>query len=106
MEPLGENEVKKELSCLNQGWELVGDKKIRHQFCFENFDRAIEFVDKVAIIANKLDHHPDISIHYDKVEIELTTHNANGLTQIDFDAAIDIEKIFDKMVGKIGRVPM
>ncbi|ARV57650.1 4a-hydroxytetrahydrobiopterin dehydratase [Nostocales cyanobacterium HT-58-2] len=60
---------------------------------FKNFVQAIEFVNKLVEPAELAGHHPDINISYNKVKIALTTHDAGGLTQKDFDLAEVISQI-------------
>lgn len=65
-------------------WELDG-LFIRREFTFENFVKAFGFMTSVAIMAEKMDHHPEWSNVYNRVTISLTTHDAGGLT--DYDTA-------------------
>ena len=74
------------------GWELDGNT-IRKRFRCASFTAAIAFVDKVAAIAEAADHHPDITIHYDRVTLTLSTHAAGGLTERDFALAAEIETV-------------
>jgi len=69
-----------------RGWSIEEDMLVNH-FSFKNFLEAMAFVNKVAELAEKLQHHPDITISYNKVRIATTTHDANGLTAKDFDLA-------------------
>jgi 4a-hydroxytetrahydrobiopterin dehydratase len=70
------------------GWALSPDgKKISREFKFKNFIGAINFVERVADVANEEDHHPDIHIHYNKVVLELWTHAIGGLSENDFIVA-------------------
>ncbi len=76
------------------GWSLdVGAKKISKEFIWNNFVEAIQFVNKVADIAEAEGHHPDIHIHYNKVTIELWTHAIGGLSENDFILAAKIEAL-------------
>ncbi|MBI3251311.1 MAG: 4a-hydroxytetrahydrobiopterin dehydratase [Candidatus Andersenbacteria bacterium] len=76
---------------LTQNWQVVANKKIRYQFKLDSFASAIEFVNKIAKVAEEEDHHPDIIINYKKVTIELTTHAIGGLSENDFIMAAKIE---------------
>lgn len=67
--------------------------KIRRQFTFKTFPQAIKFVDRVAEIAEKEGHHPDIYIFYNKVQLELFTHAVGGLSENDFIMAAKIDKL-------------
>lgn len=76
-----------------QSWENVGNS-IRRDFKLKDFQHAMGFVVKVALAAEKMDHHPDITIEYNRVRIVLTTHSVGGLTTMDFDLAEKIDKLF------------
>ena len=73
-------------------WEIK-NTRVTREFKFKDFIAAMEFVNKVAEIAEKEGHHPDISIHYNKVRIELWTHAINGLSENDFIMAAKIGSI-------------
>ena len=81
-----------------QGWRLVaGSKKIQKDFIFRNFKEVIGFVNNVAEIADKENHHPDLFIHsYKKLRITLSTHAIGGLSENDFILAAKIDKIQGK----------
>ena len=84
------------LNGLNQKlldpWEIK-DQKLHKEFRFKNFARAFGFMTSVAICAEKSDHHPEWFNVYNKVDIYLTTHEFNGITQRDFDLANKIEQL-------------
>jgi 4a-hydroxytetrahydrobiopterin dehydratase len=67
---------------------------IEKEFKFKNFSQALAFMVQVGILAEKANHHPEWSNVYNKVNIRLTTHDAGGLTDKDFDLATNIEKLF------------
>ncbi len=71
------------------GWELDGEE-IRRTFTFAGFGEAMGFVTRVAIAAEKADHHPDIDVRWNKVTLALTTHSAGALTAKDTDLAAEI----------------
>ena len=71
----------------------IKDGHVFKQFKFKNFVEAMEFVNKVAEIAEQEQHHPDISISYSKVNIDLWTHAINGLSENDFILPAKIDKI-------------
>lgn len=73
-------------------WKREGDK-IRREFRFDSFVSAFGFMTQVALLAEKADHHPEWSNVYNRVTIELTTHDAAGLSQRDFDLAKLIDKL-------------
>jgi len=73
-------------------WKIV-DWKVTKEFKFKNFLEAMEFVNKVAEIAEQEQHHPDITINYSKVSIVTWTHAINGLSENDFILAAKIDQI-------------
>jgi 4a-hydroxytetrahydrobiopterin dehydratase len=83
-------EIQDELTRLNRGastlWE-IRDGKLNKVFSFANFVQAFAFMTKVAIHAEKANHHPEWSNVYGRVEIDLTSHDAKGLTERDFKLA-------------------
>lgn len=82
-----------DLASLKPGWEVIENSKIKKQFNFKDFDKAMIFVNKVAEVANQLNHHPDIYISYNKVTLELWTHTTNGISEKDLILASKIEEI-------------
>ncbi|TBR57983.1 4a-hydroxytetrahydrobiopterin dehydratase [Mastigocladus laminosus UU774] len=88
---LTEAEVQDLASNLS-GWTVEG-AKLQTQRQFKDFLQAIEFVNKLVEPAESAGHHPDIEISYNKVRITLTTHDAGGLTQKDFELAKVISQI-------------
>ena len=93
MKLLIEEEIKDHLSELKEGWEVLENQKIVKKFKFEDFVKAMKFVNKVAVLAEEEGHHPDITIHYNKVEITLWSHFVNGLSINDFIVAAKIDQI-------------
>ncbi|MBI2658955.1 4a-hydroxytetrahydrobiopterin dehydratase [Candidatus Woesearchaeota archaeon] len=91
MEHLSIKEIHDRLSEL-EGWEMHGSEIVK-DFEFEDSKKAIEFANKVAEEADRQQHHPSINIRYNKVMIMLTTHDANGLTHMDFKLARVIEQL-------------
>src|SRR3989344_7092590 len=82
------------LKELKNSWEVIDDgKMLKHEFKFKKFTDSIAFVDKIAVLAEKEGHHPDMYIFYNKVVIELTTHAIKGLSLNDFILAAKIESI-------------
>lgn len=83
--PLDEGEIAARLAE-RPGWERRGDR-ITRTFRFASFVEAFGWMTRVALVAEKLDHHPEWSNVYARVEVELTTHDAKGLTDLDFQLA-------------------
>ena len=69
---------------------------IRRSFRFADFAQAFGFMTQVALAAEKADHHPEWTNIYNRVDITLTTHDAGGLTQRDFDLARQIDAAFGR----------
>ena len=88
---LAEKEVSTELRKLN-GWRVVNGN-LHRVFEFKDFSAAFGFMARVALAAEKTDHHPDWSNAYNKVTIDLSTHSAGGLTTNDFQLAGKIQQI-------------
>jgi 4a-hydroxytetrahydrobiopterin dehydratase len=82
---LSETEIANQLANLS-GWTLAG-KEIQSVRKFKDFVEAIGFVNQVVAPAEAAGHHPDLAISWNKVTITLTSHDAGGLTQKDFDLA-------------------
>ena len=74
------------------GWEFNKDG-IEKKFVFKNFNQALGFIVQVGVLAEKSNHHPELFNVYNKVNIRLSTHDANGVTDKDFDLAKGIEKL-------------
>lgn len=91
MEHLSIKDIHDRLSEL-EGWEMIGHE-IAKEFNFNNFKEAMDFVQKVGEEAERLHHFPDFIIRNNRVSINLTTHEANGLTHNDFKLARIIEQL-------------
>lgn len=92
-----ESQINEGLAGL-KGWE-VRDGRLRKQYQFRTFLRAIAFVNSVAYLAESAGHHPDITINYNKVTLRLTTHSKGGLTDRDFALAAEIDsKLGTKLI--------
>ena len=76
------------LSLLNNDWKIDDNRDaISKKFKFKSFIQAFSWMTSVAIIAEKMDHHPEWANVYNTVEVTLTTHSAGGLTQLDLALA-------------------
>jgi len=89
MAVLSSREVEDRIKDL-EGWEVSGNE-IRKVYKMKNFIDSIGFVNKVAILAEMANHHPDILIKYSKVSISLSTHSEGGITEKDFNLAAQVE---------------
>ncbi|CAN5879141.1 4a-hydroxytetrahydrobiopterin dehydratase [soil metagenome] len=74
------------------GWEKV-ENKISKNFKFKDFIEAFSFVTRIAIISEKMNHHPDITISFNSVHIDLTTHDINSISKNDIILARKIEEL-------------
>ncbi len=87
-----EKEIEKALKDIPL-WKREG-KLIIREFSCENFAAAAGAVTAIAILAEKMDHHPDLSIFgYNKLRVSLSTHDQGGLTELDFNLAKKIDKL-------------
>ena len=82
---LSEDEVDTRLAAL-PGWRIE-DGKLHRALRFGDFAEAFAFMTRVAIVADRMDHHPEWTNVYATVTIDLTTHDAGGLTALDFELA-------------------
>ena len=93
-EKLSPQDINKQLAQLD-GWSLHDDK-LQRQFVFRNFVEAFGFMSQVALLAEAMDHHPEWSNVYNRVKIELTTHDAGGITERHFMFAGRINNLLVK----------
>jgi len=91
--PLAHDDIQAFMKRLKEPWDVIDNKKIKKIFTFQDFKKAMVFVNKVSDIAEEEQHHPDIHIFYNKVTIELWTHAINGLFQNDFIVAAKIDEL-------------
>lgn len=86
------------LAHLN-GWKLSGGDAggqvvaIEKTFTFANYFETIAFVNVVAFVAHSQDHHPDMSVHYNRCVVRFNTHDVKGISQTDFDCATQIDAL-------------
>ena len=91
--PLSAEDVSRALAEL-PGWSIENGK-LHREFRFPNFVRAFSFMSAVALVAEKRDHHPEWFNVYGKVIVDLTTHDAGGVTQSD----VDLAKTMNELAG-------
>ncbi|MGF1549727.1 MAG: 4a-hydroxytetrahydrobiopterin dehydratase [Sphingomonadaceae bacterium] len=98
---LGDSEREAALKAL-AGWRYdAGRKGIAKSFRFADFSEAFGFMTRVALAAERADHHPDWTNVWNRVDIMLTTHSAGGVTARDIALAAEVERI----AGGAGRAP-
>ena len=78
----------------SRSW-IVDNEKIKKEFKFKNFIEAFGFISKVALLSEKINHHPNWQNTYNKVKIELTTHDKGGITTNDTKLAESIDKLIN-----------
>ncbi len=88
---LTQTEIDQKIQAIPQ-WQQQ-EQTITRTFKFKNFVEAIAFVNQLVEPAETAGHHPDLAISYNKVTVSLTTHDAGGLTQMDFDLAQTISEL-------------
>lgn len=95
---LTEDQIAKALAAL-PGWACV-DGKLHKVLKFNDFNEAFGFMARVALVAEKRDHHPDWSNSYNKVVLDIVDHAAGGVTSTCIDLAIAVEAISREMVER------
>jgi 4a-hydroxytetrahydrobiopterin dehydratase len=88
---LKDPEITRLLSLIS-GWSHSGDE-IRKTFNFKNYYETISFVNAIAFIANREDHHPDLEVGYNKLTVRFSTHSVGGLSINDFICAAKIDAL-------------
>lgn len=84
-------ELKRLLAAL-PGWKHA-DKALHKSFAFADYYRTMAFVNAVAFVAHRQDHHPDLSVHYNRVDVVFSTHDAGGVTLNDCICAAKVESL-------------
>lgn len=92
MEMLGADAVAARLAGLS-GWTLNDAGEMSKTYTFSGFPQSLMFVTAVGVLAEAAQHHPDITIKWNKVTLALTTHDAGGLSDMDFDLARQIDAL-------------
>jgi len=89
---LASDELRKPLASLS-GWKHVGSR-IEKTFKFADYYRTIAFLNSVASVAHREDHHPDLTVHYDRCVVAWSTHSAGGVTMNDCICAAKTESLY------------
>lgn len=83
------------LTLMLSGWDMTDDRDaVQKQFKFGNFVDAFNWMTKVSTVANSMDHHPEWSNMYNKVNVVLTTHSLGGLSDLDLELAQKMDALF------------
>ncbi len=91
--PLSRAQVEPLLKQINN-WSVLNDQKIEREFKFKNFKQALEFVNKLGVIAEEQQHHPDILLYsWNKVKVTYWTHDIGGLSMNDFIMAAKTDRL-------------
>jgi 4a-hydroxytetrahydrobiopterin dehydratase len=90
---LNSKEVEEYKKEIKDDWQLSENKKITREYFFVNYKHTMDFVNKVAQLAEAEGHHPVMHVYYGRVVIELWTHAIDGLSENDFIMASKIDKI-------------
>jgi 4a-hydroxytetrahydrobiopterin dehydratase len=90
---LNEKEVAEYKKLISDGWKVIDNNKITKEFYFVSYRHTIDFVNKVADIAEEEGHHPVLHIYFGRAVAELWTHSINGLSENDFILAAKIDKL-------------
>jgi 4a-hydroxytetrahydrobiopterin dehydratase len=88
---LADSDVARRLKTLSE-WSQPGEE-IQRTYRFKDFVQAMAFVERIAERAEEVQHHPDILIRYSRVTLSLSTHDAGGITEKDFDFAAAADKL-------------
>ncbi len=100
VEPLTEQAARALMPELHEDWMLIdGGRMLARTFTFKNFAETMTFVNKLAAIAEEEGHHPDLSISYATLSVELMTHAIQGLSENDFILAAKIDKLPVELKG-------
>lgn len=92
---LNPTEIVRRLADL-PGWKLSGDGEqvaIEKTYTFANYYETISFVNALAFVANALDHHPDLSVHYNRCVVRFNTHDVKGISDTDFECAAQADAL-------------
>lgn len=91
MEKLTQEQIDAQLAEFSD-WSQSGEA-LQRTFRFDDFKQAMQFVDQVATLAERMQHHPDIMIRYNKVTLTLSTHDAGGISSKDFEFVEATDKL-------------
>lgn len=91
--PLRGAEITTLLDKLGGGWQVVDEHHLTKEYRFKNFREALAFTNRVGAIAEEQGHHPDISLAWGKVRLDVWTHKINGLTESDFILAAKADAV-------------
>jgi len=95
VEPLNAEQVKAQLAKLQPGWQADSNNKIiSRDFEFRNYYFTMAFVNAIAWMANKENHHPDLEVGFNHCKVNYSTHAIDGLSENDFICAAKVDRLF------------
>ena len=93
---LSREQASRYMQQLEPSWQLDTEQQnISHTYKFKNYYQTMAFVNAIAWVSHREDHHPDITVGYNNCRVEYTTHAINGLSENDFICAAKIDKLFE-----------
>ena len=92
---LSTSEIEDRLERLSH-WQVNPNQKLERQFEFKDFKQAFGFMTQAALWAEKMDHHPEWFNVYNRVKVELTTHDVGGISDKDFELAERMNRLFER----------
>ena len=96
VDPLSPEQARSMCGELHDGWSLSEDgTEISRSFRFRNFHETMEFVNALAWVAHREDHHPDLEVGYSRCKVRYSTHAIGGLSENDFICAAKIDALLD-----------
>jgi 4a-hydroxytetrahydrobiopterin dehydratase len=90
--PLGANEIEPLIAQL-RGWRVIDGHHLTKEYSFDDFARALAFVNRVGEVAEREGHHPDVRLAWGKVRLDVWTHKIDGLTESDFVFAAKADRV-------------
>ena len=97
-ELISKDQLNQKINNLSKNW-VIEDVFLKGSFVFKNFDDAFSFMKKVAIKCDDMNHHPKWTNVYNKIDIELYTHDSGGITEKDFELSSYMDSIFQKFIN-------
>jgi 4a-hydroxytetrahydrobiopterin dehydratase len=91
MAVLSDDEIGRRLATL-EGWEREGNA-LKRQLKFQDFQGSVDFVNRITPVAEDMNHHPDICISWNTVDLTLSTHSEGGITESDFELARQVDQL-------------
>ena len=97
-ELISKDELNQKINNLSKNW-VIEDVFLKGSFVFKNFYDAFSFMKKVAIKCEDINHHPKWTNVYNKIDVELYTHDSGGITEKDFELSSFMDSMFQKFIN-------